>query len=112
MTTRCGGAPRAFRGLDMKRRGQRSQQPAQQDGQSPMNGFPPSSFAEGMPFPDMGSPMPMSAFDPVSMVAFATGEDEGDDEDLLPSGPGALELDETVAAAATSSPGRIPTSSA
>lgn len=75
----------------MKRRGPRPpHQPNQQQG----NGHSVSPYPDGSPTAQSGE---------FASNAAAADDEEDDLEDLLPSGPGALELDEDAAAAATSS---------
>lgn len=114
---RCGGAPRSFRGFDLQTGERRNggggggrrnhpqsnghgsadpqQQQQQQMGRSP--------FAEGMPFPDMGSPVVLDGYE--NGEAGAEGEEgQGGEQGIMglgvQGGPGTLELDEEAATAA------------
>lgn len=104
---RCGGAPRSFRGFDLQNNERRRRG---DHGSAPNSGRSP--FTDGMPFPDMGSPVPLAAFDPVAVEAYGAAI-EGEESPLPDggvtmglgvdgfTGPGSLELDEVAAAAAT-----------
>lgn len=98
---RCGGAPRAFRGFDLRNQRQNQQQ-QQQNGSDlnagvvPANGFPRSPFtADNMSFP--ASPMQNDQLQVAEGGAVASSTP-------LPE-IGALVLDEDAAAAATGANG-------
>lgn len=104
----CGGAPRSFRGFDLQTGERRSRRGDNSNGLNSAR----SPFTDGMPFPDMGSPVPLASFDPIAVDSFASPNINGEatSEEAIPlglgvgvAGPGALELDEAAAAAATTS---------
>ncbi|KAM0793129.1 hypothetical protein ACM66B_000607 [Microbotryomycetes sp. NB124-2] len=108
---RCGGPPRAFRNMDAKRQGR------QGGGNSNVNNATPSPstlaaggagggskspFSEGMPFPDMGSPVPQAALNNSKFAGDQCGANANDDD---VEGPGGLEMDEETAATAAENSG-------